>query len=90
MAAETGRELLCRSHSFTRAYGGRTQEYGVLSFYASRTLPEATSVRRWLELIEARCVADAGSGRLAAYRRPTLQILGDREADLPGAVAASR
>lgn len=60
------------------------QERGVISYYAARALPGASSVGDWLAEIAAQVGADAHSGRLPKTHRPALDVIGDPAQSLLG------
>jgi hypothetical protein len=84
MKAEAGAELACRARNYSFAHQGRHDERGIISYYAAQSLPQATTLASWLQLIEARASADLGQGRLPWLYQPALQILGSATTKLPG------
>ena len=90
MKAEPGAEFACRARNHQFEYGGRRVEHGVISYYASRTLPQATSVGAWLQQIDRMASDDLAAGRLPAFLQLSLRILGDPATPLPGAAGARR
>lgn len=90
MKAERGAELACRARNHVFEYGGRQVEHGVISYYASQSLPQATTVGSWLQLIDGNGAADFRAGRLPAFYRLSLRIIGDPATPLPGRAAPRR
>ena len=50
---------------------------GVTSYFATLALAEATTLGDWLARIEALIMQDVQAGRLPAFYRPELCVLGD-------------
>jgi hypothetical protein len=85
MKAEPGWELACRARSYRFEQHGRSEERGVITYYAGQTLAQATTFAGWLQHIEVLSRAALQAGRLpSAFYQPSLQILGDAAARLPG------
>jgi hypothetical protein len=84
MRAEPGAELACRAQSYRFPHAGGLRERGVISYYATRSLPPATTLAAWLQRVQADVRADLQSGRLPRVYRPVLQVLGEPAARLPG------
>jgi hypothetical protein len=84
-----GAELACLalSHEFEQD-GGRV-ERGVISYYATQTLPLATTVASWVQLIDTAAGADLARGRIKPFHQPSLRIVGDPAMRLPGAVTVA-
>ena len=90
MKAEPGAELACRARNHKFEYGGRTVEHGVVSYYASRSFPQATTMASWLALIDAAGTADLRTGRLPSFLQVSLGIVGDPKTPLPGTTVRRR
>jgi hypothetical protein len=90
MQAERGGELACRARNHVFDYGDRTVEHGVISYYASRSLPFATTIGAWRELIDKNSAADVRAGRLPAFNQLSLRVLGDPATPLPGRASPKR
>ena len=85
MKAEPGAELACRARNYRFEHHGSSQERGVITYYAGQTLAQATTFAAWLQHIEVLSSAALQAGRLpSAFYQPSLQILGDAAARLPG------
>ena len=84
MRAEPGAELACRAQSYRFPHPGGLRERGVISYYATRALPPATTLAAWLRRIQADVRADLQSGRLPRFYAPSLQILGEPGMPFPG------
>ena len=85
MKAEPGGELACRARSHRFEHHGSSQEQGVITYYVGQTLAQATTFAAWLQYIEKLSSAALQAGRLpSAFYQPSLQILGDAAARLPG------
>lgn len=83
MKADPGAELACRARNLLV---GSVQR-GVISYYASRSLPDAPTVGLWLEMIEADVADDRAADRLSAFHEPALQLVGDPATPVPAASA---
>jgi hypothetical protein len=84
MKAEPGAELTCRARNYRFEHHGSHQERGVISYYATQTLAQATTLASWIELVEALSGADLQQGRLPWFYQPVLQLLGHAATKLPG------
>lgn len=82
MKAAPGAELTCRAHNLPPHPAA--QPHGIISFYATAALAEATTMSNWLTRIKALIGQDADAGRLPAFYRPTLCVLGDSRQSAPG------
>ncbi|MEZ4727469.1 MAG: hypothetical protein R3E79_10075 [Caldilineaceae bacterium] len=85
MRAQPGAELTCQGHNYDLPPGTGTQSRGVLSYYATATLPTAQTMGDWLAQIEKQVQQDGAMGTLPAFYRPNLQLLGDSDQPLPSA-----
>jgi hypothetical protein len=79
--AEPGEELTCK---FPEKIFGKTK-YGIISYYATKTMSRATTVVSWLGLINDLIDKDFSRGILTPLEKPSLQILGNPASKLPGA-----
>jgi hypothetical protein len=84
MKAQPGAELSCRAHNYRFDHNGTKLERGVISYYAAKTLPRITTAESWLELISELSSSDLRRGSLKPSYQPSLQILGNQEAIVPG------
>jgi hypothetical protein len=84
MKAQPGAELSCRAHNYRFDHNGAKLERGVISYYAAKTLPRATTAESWLELISELSGSDLRRGSLKPSYQPSLQVLGNQEAIVPG------
>jgi hypothetical protein len=84
MCAQPGAELACRGHNYNLPLGAQAQPRGVLSYYATATLPKASSLGDWLLRIESMARQDVDAGNLPPFYRPELEIVGDPDTPLPG------
>ena len=85
--------LLCRTGGTWFGEGPARKRYGVITYYAATTLPEATTAASWLTALHAAADRDVTAGTLGPARRPHLLVEGDATALLPGrpvATAAAR
>jgi hypothetical protein len=84
MKAQPGAELSCRASNYRFDHNGAKRERGVVSYYAANTLPRVTTAESWLGLISELSSSDLSRGRLKPSYRPSLQILGNQAAIVPG------
>jgi hypothetical protein len=83
-----GAELACLALSHEFEDDGAQVERGVISYYATRTLPLASTVASWVQLIDAAAGADLARGRIKPFHQPSLRIRGDAARRLPGTATA--
>jgi len=84
MKAQPGAELSCRASNYRFDHNGAKRERGVVSYYATNALPRVTTAESWLGLISELSSSDLSRGRLKPSYRPSLQILGNQAAIVPG------
>ena len=80
-------EITCRAREYEFERVGAKMRHGVISYYAASTLPWATSVQEWLDLIATASAGDVSRGVLPESHLPMLQITGDPTSALPGVAA---
>jgi hypothetical protein len=80
MSAEPGHELIClaRNHRFREE--GREVTQGVLSYFASRSLPPSRTMQAWFNATIRPMAADHD---IPSVARPRLQMQGSQNALLP-------
>ena len=61
---------------------------GVISYYAAATLPAATTLRSWQQLIARMSQEDVDRGALGRFDQPKLQIRGGGSLSLIGSPRA--
>jgi hypothetical protein len=84
MRAQPGAELSCRAYNYRFDHNGTKRERGVISYYAAQTLPRITTAESWSGLISELSSSDLRRGRLKQSYQPSLQVLGDQAALVPG------
>jgi hypothetical protein len=84
MKAQPGAELSCQANNYRFDHNGTKRERGIISYYAAQTLPRVTTIESWLELISEFSSSDLRRGSLKPSYQPSLQILGDQAALVPG------
>ena len=82
MKAQPGAELACRAHKLPPDHPA--QPRGVVSYFATAALAEATTLGDWLARIEALVQLDVEAELLPIFYRPDLRLLGDSGWDAPG------
>jgi hypothetical protein len=80
MYAEPGQELTCFAHNHRFQEEGRVVNQGVLSYFASRSLPQSRTMQDWFQATVAALAAKDDIPRLA---RPRLQMQGRPDAPVP-------
>jgi hypothetical protein len=84
MHARPGAELACHLHNYNLPAGAQARARGVLSYYATATLPQARSIGDWMKRIESMAQYDVDAGNLPPSYRPRLEVVGDENTPLPG------
>jgi RecA/RadA recombinase len=62
----------------------------VISFYATKTLSNVSSIDSWSKLINEAIVEDAKVGRLSKLYQKQLQVIGDGKTMFPKTAVANR
>jgi hypothetical protein len=75
-----GQELACLAHNHRFQEDGRTVNQGVLSYFASRSMPRSQTVQDWFQ---ATVTALGANHDVPLVARPRLQIQGRADAPLP-------
>ena len=83
MKALPGAELACRGHNYDLPVGDKALPRGVISYYATVALTDATTVGDWLNRIGALVQRDVQAGSLPWFYRPDLHVLGDVDQPFP-------
>ena len=87
--AEPGAELACRALDHRFEDNGVMVERGVISWYATGALPPATTVAAWLGAMDRAAQDDLRRGRITTFHLPSLQVVGDSAARVPGIALTS-
>ena len=82
--ARPGSGLFCQAQNHTFEQQGRLVQRGVVSYYATQTLPTAATAVEWLQAMTTLAASDHRQGLLPPGHLPSLQVLGDATAPLPG------
>jgi hypothetical protein len=77
MKAAPGSELTCRAHEMDVEVNGNPVRRGIISYYATSTMRQATDFQSWLELIEQQSGEDLVEQKISLFRKPTLRICGN-------------
>jgi hypothetical protein len=77
---QPGEELTCK---FPEKVFGKTK-YGIISYYATKTMAQATTIESWVSMINAMSGRDFSRGLITDLEKPSLQIIGDSSAKVPG------
>ena len=75
--------MVCQTSSFNFDSTEGKVKRGVISYYATKTLPDASSVESWRQLMSDAMAEDAKNGRLSNFHQKQLQVLGDGKALFP-------
>ena len=84
LQVKPGAELTCKVSNYFFADDGGGRERGVVSYYGTRSLAQATTLDSWFTSISTLSKADFDAGRLAPLYQFTLQPLGNLTAPIPG------
>jgi hypothetical protein len=82
--SQPGEELTCTTREHTFEQQETPVKHGVMSYYASQALAQATSIESLLKLIDQIAEQDIKFSRLPKLYLPSLQILGNANVKLPG------
>ena len=82
--AEPGAELACRALDHRFEENGVVLERGVISYYATGALPRARTIAAWVAAMDLAAQDDLRRGRITTFHLPSLQIVGDTTARVPG------
>jgi hypothetical protein len=82
MKARAGKELECRTDNLPKEHPA--QPHGIISYYATLALAEATTMDDWLTRTEALIREDVDAGRLLPDFQDKLCVLGDSRQPAPG------
>ncbi len=77
MQAEAGAELACRAHEHDFSYKGQLVRRGIVSYFATETLSQATSMNAWLAAINQQSEQAVTGGLLPKFRQPMLRVVGN-------------
>lgn len=78
--AEPGEELTCKPPE--KVFG--ETRYGIISYYATKTMAQATTMVSWVSMIDEMSGKDFSQGTITDLEMPSLQIIGDLSTKLPG------
>jgi hypothetical protein len=84
MKSKEGEELSCKASNFEAKRDQVEENRGVISYYATQTLPIAKTMGGWLKHIENLISKDYEKGRLSMLKKPDLTVIGDLNTILPG------
>jgi hypothetical protein len=84
MKAASGGELACRAHEMDVDVNGSPVRRGIISYYATSTMGEATHMQSWIDLMEQKSSEDLTQHKIRMYQKPKLQICGDPSVEVIG------
>jgi len=87
--AEPGGELACRALDHRFEDDGGVVNRGVVSYYATGALPHAGTIAAWMAAMDRAAQDDLRRGRIMSFHLPSLQIVGDGSARVPGVAVTS-
>jgi hypothetical protein len=87
--AEPGGDLACRALDHQFEENGATVHRGVISYYATGTLPQASTIASWMSAMDRAAQDDLRRGRITSFHLPSLQIVGDATVGVPGVAMPS-
>ncbi len=62
MKTNVGEEISCKAREFDFDHSGVIKRRGVISYYATKTMTQATTVNSWLRLIQESSQEDLTKG----------------------------
>lgn len=77
MEAAPGNELTCKAHEMDVEVDGTPVRRGIISYYATATMRQASDFQSWFELIEQQSGEDLVEQKISLFRKPTLRICGN-------------
>jgi hypothetical protein len=77
MKAVPGGELACRAHEMDVYVNGSPVRRGIISYYATSTMGEASDMQSWANLMEQKSSEDLTEHKNKMFHKPMLQICGD-------------
>lgn len=77
-------ELSCMTYSDKFSDNGKLISRGVISYYATLTLPKAKNLENWLEAIDAQIKSHIQEKKIIAIRYRKLKIIGNSKIGLLG------
>jgi hypothetical protein len=84
MKAAPGGELACRAHEMDAYVNGSPVRRGIISYYATSTMGEATDMQSWVDLMEQKSSEDLTQHKIRVFHKPMLQICGDPSVEVIG------
>jgi hypothetical protein len=77
MKAVPGGELACRAHEMDIFVNDSPVRSGIISYYASSTMGEATDMQSWADLMVQKSSEDLTQHKSNMFHKPMLQLCGD-------------
>jgi hypothetical protein len=84
MKAVPGGELACRAHEMDVDVNGLPIRRGIISYYATLTMGEATDTQSWVDLMEQKSGKDLAQHKIRMFHKLMLQICGDPSVEVIG------
>ena len=84
MKAAPGGELACRAHEMDIYVDGSPVRRGIISYYASLTMGEATDMQSWVDLMVQKSSEDLNQHKSRMFHKPMLQICGNPGVEVIG------
>jgi hypothetical protein len=72
-----GGELACTAHEMDVDLNGSLVRRGIVSYYATSMMGEATDMQSWVDLMEQKSGKDLMLHKITMFHKPMLQICGD-------------
>ena len=76
MESAPGSELSCRAHEMDVESYGSTVRRGIISYYATLTMEEASDIQLWVDLMEQKSSEDLARHKITPFQKPNLRVWG--------------
>ncbi len=76
MEAAPGSELTCRAHEMDVDLKGSAVRQGIISYYATVTMEQASDIQSWVDLVEQKSSEDLAQHKITLFQKPNLQVWG--------------
>ena len=84
MKAVPGGELACRAHEMDVPMNDAPVRRGIISYYATSTMGEASDMQSWVDLMEQMSSDDLTEYKGRMFHKPMLQVCGDPSVEMIG------
>ena len=84
MKSVPGGELACRAHEMDVTMNDSPVRRGIISYYATSTMGEATDMQSWIDLMEQKSSEELTEHKSEMFHKPMLQICGNPSVEVIG------